>query len=156
MSGKNTFRSQRRAVRAAKRRNQRIIAGVVIFIIIAAIALFAYLTAVNRGESLVIEDLVVGEGTEVKQGDTISVHYTGWLEDGSEFDSNQDGDQPFEFTVGTGNVIPGWDKGLVGMRVGGKRKLTVGPSMAYGPNGYQGVIPPNATLTFEVELLEIK
>jgi peptidylprolyl isomerase len=103
-----------------------------------------------------IEDIVVGDGASPKAGDTLVVHYTGTLEDGTKFDSSLDRNEPFEFQFGAGNVIPGWDQGLLTMKVGGKRKLTIAPEMAYGEQGSGDTIPPNATLIFEVELLEIK
>ena len=105
---------------------------------------------------LIIGDIVVGEGAEVKEGDTVSVHYTGTLTNGTKFDSSLDRGQPFEFTVGEGQVIAGWDQGLVGMKVGGKRKLTIPPELGYGDRGAGDSIPPNSTLIFEIELLEIK
>lgn len=103
-----------------------------------------------------IEDIVVGEGRAAKTGDRVSVHYTGRLTDGKKFDSSRDSGRPFEFVLGQGEVIRGWDEGIVGMKVGGQRKLTVPPDMAYGEEGYPGVIPPNATLVFDVELLSIQ
>ncbi len=102
------------------------------------------------------EDLVVGTGAEAKVNDRVSVHYTGWLADGTKFDSSLDRNRPFEFVLGQGEVIEGWDKGVVGMKVGGKRKLTIPPQLGYGPEGAGGVIPPNATLMFEVELLAVQ
>lgn len=102
------------------------------------------------------EDILEGDGEEVKSGDTISVHYTGTLLDGKKFDSSLDRREPFSFTLGAGEVIAGWDQGIVGMRVGGKRKLTIPPDLAYGQTGAGSQIPPNATLVFEVELLEVK
>jgi FKBP-type peptidyl-prolyl cis-trans isomerase len=104
-----------------------------------------------------MEDMKVGEGAEVKAGDTVSVHYTGTLTNGTKFDSSLDRGEPFEFTVGAQQVIQGWDQGLLGMKVGGKRKLTIPPELAYGATPPPGsIIPPNATLVFEIELLEIK
>lgn len=103
-----------------------------------------------------IEDISDGVGDEVKAGDTVSVHYTGTLLDGTKFDSSLDSNQPFSFTLGAGEVIAGWDEGIPGMRVGGKRKLTIPPNLAYGETGSGSAIPPNSTLVFEVELLEIK
>ena len=105
---------------------------------------------------LKVEDLVVGKGPVVKNGDTISVHYVGSLLDGTKFDASRDhGNQPFTLTI-PGRVIDGWNKGIPGMRVGGKRKLTIPPQMGYGPRGSPPRIPPNATLVFEIELVEIK
>ncbi len=105
---------------------------------------------------LEIEELVVGEGAEAVAGKTVVVHYTGWLTDGTKFDSSLDSGQPFSFSLGAGQVIPGWDEGVQGMKVGGKRKLTIPPEMGYGDQGAGGVIPPGATLVFEVELLEVQ
>ncbi|MDD3647325.1 MAG: FKBP-type peptidyl-prolyl cis-trans isomerase [Candidatus Dojkabacteria bacterium] len=100
------------------------------------------------------EDLEIGNGEEVKNGDTVRVHYTGTLIDGTKFDSSVDRNEPFEFTVGAGGVIEGWEKGLIGMKVEGKRKLEIPSSMGYGAAG-SGTIPANAGLIFEIELLEI-
>jgi len=106
--------------------------------------------------SLQIEELITGTGAQPKTGDTIVVHYTGWLTDGKKFDSSVDRGQPFSFNLGAGQVIRGWDEGFAGMLVGGKRKLTIPPDMGYGTRGAGGAIPPNATLIFEVELLGVK
>ena len=102
---------------------------------------------------LIKEDLVVGNGEEVKDGDRVSVHYTGWLTNGKKFDSSVDRGVPFDFTVGAGEVVRGCDLGVAGMKVGGKRKLTIPASLGYGVRGAGDVIPPNATLVFEVEVL---
>ncbi|MGJ8618957.1 MAG: FKBP-type peptidyl-prolyl cis-trans isomerase [Methylophilaceae bacterium] len=112
---------------------------------------------------LVKNDTVVGDGREAEIGFTVSVHYTGWLYDenapdkkGEKFDSSVDRGQPFEFPLGAGQVIQGWDQGFAGMKIGGKRTLIIPPEMGYGARGAGGVIPPNATLIFDVELLDVK
>lgn len=110
-------------------------------------------TAANPG--LTIKDIKVGAGAEAKFGSTVTVNYTGWLTDGTKFDSSLDRNEPFSFTIGAKQVIPGWEKGVVGMKVGGKRKLTIGPELGYGANGI-GPIPPNATLVFDIELLKVQ
>jgi FKBP-type peptidyl-prolyl cis-trans isomerase FkpA len=102
-----------------------------------------------------IEKITAGNGAAPKTGDTVSVHYTGWLTDGTKFDSSVDRDEPFEFVLGAGQVIGGWDKGVATMKTGDKVRLTIPPDLAYGASGYPGAIPPNATLVFEVELLSI-
>ena len=104
---------------------------------------------------LKIEDLTVGTGAVATPGTSVTVDYTGWLSDGTKFDSSV-GREPFKFRLGAGEVIPGWDEGVKGMRVGGKRKLTIPPEMGYGAAGAGGVIPPNATLVFEVELHQVE
>ena len=103
-----------------------------------------------------IEDFIVGGGPAAKAGDSVSVHYTGTLVDGTKFDSSVDRGQPFSFPLGAGRVIKGWDVGVAGMQVGGKRKLIIPAEEAYGSSGIDGVIPPDATLVFEVELLKIR
>lgn len=107
-------------------------------------------------DQLLIEDLQVGTGAEATPGQVVSVHYVGTLTDGSKFDSSRDRGRPFEFPLGAGRVIKGWDQGVAGMRIGGLRKLTIPPHLGYGAAGAGGVIPPNATLVFEVELLGLK
>ena len=111
----------------------------------------------NNGnvKTMVIDDIKIGDGAEVKNGDTVSVHYVGTLQNGTEFDNSNKRGAPFEFTVGGGQVIKGWEEGLVGMKVGGQRILVIPPEKAYGANGI-GPIPGNATLVFAIELLEIK
>jgi FKBP-type peptidyl-prolyl cis-trans isomerase FkpA len=104
---------------------------------------------------LEIEDQIVGEGDEAVAGQTVEVHYTGWLTDGTKFDSSHDRSDTFSFKLGAGQVIQGWDQGVAGMKVGGARKLTIPPGMGYGEAGAGGVIPPNATLVFKVELIGV-
>ena len=101
-------------------------------------------------------DIEVGSGESPQTGQTVVVHYTGWLADGTKFDSSVDRGQPFSFTIGTGQVIKGWDEGVATMKAGGKRRLIIPPDLAYGENGYPGVIPANAELIFDVDLLEVK
>lgn len=105
--------------------------------------------------ALKIEKLVTGTGAPAVNGKTVSVHYTGWLVDGTKFDSSVDRDEPFEFVLGEGQVIQGWDEGVATLCVGDKVRLTIPPEMAYGEAGYPGAIPPSATLIFEVELLTV-
>ena len=122
----------------------------------AVVALLGvYASNVGAG-FLEIEDLQVGEGTEVANGDQVTVHYTGWLIDGTKFDSSLDRGKPFTFKLGARQVIQGWDRGVRGMQVGGIRKLTIPPELAYGDRAVGGgLIPANSTLVFEVKLLEI-
>jgi len=102
------------------------------------------------------EDIQPGTGDEAVAGKSVEVHYTGWLTDGTKFDSSHDRRSPFSFNLGAGRVIKGWDEGVAGMKVGGKRKLTIPPDLGYGARGAGGLIPPGATLVFEVELLKVK
>ena len=111
---------------------------------------------VTTASGLKYTDTKVGTGAEAKAGQQVSVHYTGWLTNGTKFDSSKDRGQPFEFPLGGGRVIKGWDEGVQGMKVGGVRKLTIPADLGYGAQGAGGVIPPNATLVFEVELLDVK
>ena len=104
---------------------------------------------------LIYEEITVGEGAEAKSGQQVTVHYTGWLTNGTKFDSSKDRNDPFGFRLGQGQVIAGWDEGVAGMKVGGTRKLTIPPELGYGARGAGGAIPPNATLVFEVELLGV-
>jgi FKBP-type peptidyl-prolyl cis-trans isomerase len=170
---KMTARESRRVRRAQKRRSQQITFIVSGVVLLAAIGAAIFLTIRNNqanaaatlaaagnttttASGLQILDEVVGTGAEAKTGDTVSVHYTGTLTDGTKFDSSLDRGTPLDFTIGAGNVIKGWDEGVVGMKVGGKRRLTIPPGLAYGSSGYPPVIPPNATLIFEIELVAIK
>jgi len=114
-----------------------------------------HMSQFTTSSGLIIEDVVVGEGAEACAGQSVSVHYTGWLTDGTKFDSSKDRDDPFEFDLGGRSVISGWDEGVVGMKIGGTRKLTIPPQLGYGARGAGAVIPPNATLVFEIDLLEI-
>ena len=120
-------------------------------------------TETNSVTELIRQDDQVGAGAEAQSGRVVSVHYTGWLYDasrpdrkGAKFDSSRDRNEPFSFNLGAGEVIRGWDEGVAGMKVGGRRTLTIPPDMGYGARGAGGVIPPNATLLFDVELLEVK
>lgn len=116
--------------------------------------------ATTSATGLIFEDSVVGEGAEARAGQDVSVHYTGWLlyggERGRKFDSSKDRGEPFRFALGAGQVIRGWDEGVQGMKVGGTRVLTIPPALGYGARGAAGVIPPDATLIFEVELLAVE
>ncbi len=113
------------------------------------------MTAKITDSGLKYEDLVSGEGDEAKAGQMVTVHYTGWLENGQKFDSSKDRNDPFRFKLGAGQVIRGWDEGVAGMKIGGTRKLTIPANLGYGSRGAGGVIPPNATLIFDVELLAV-
>jgi FKBP-type peptidyl-prolyl cis-trans isomerase FkpA len=176
---KAALREQRRAQRIAKRNRQRIIIGVIIALAIVLIGYFVYrdyssrsqaypvgtldttpptpsANAVTTASGLVYEDLQVGDGATAQTGNTVSVNYRGWLEDGTEFDSNLDSGQPFEFTLGSGQVIAGWDEGVQGMKVNGTRLLVIPSELGYGATGAGSSIPPNSTLIFEVQLLDVK
>jgi len=110
---------------------------------------------IELDSGLKYEELADGDGEEATAGKKVTVHYTGWLEDGTKFDSSHDRNDPFQFSLGAGMVIRGWDEGVAGMKIGGKRKLTIPSDLGYGANGAGGVIPPNATLIFDVELLAV-
>ncbi|MFK8066686.1 MAG: FKBP-type peptidyl-prolyl cis-trans isomerase [Gammaproteobacteria bacterium] len=114
------------------------------------------MSEITTESGLKYEDLTVGEGDTAAEGQTVIVHYTGWLEDGTKFDSSKDRNMPFDFPLGGGRVIKGWDEGVAGMQIGGTRKLTIPADLGYGAAGAGGVIPANATLIFEVELLELR
>jgi FKBP-type peptidyl-prolyl cis-trans isomerase FkpA len=111
---------------------------------------------ITTSSGLQYEDLTEGTGPEARSGQTVQVHYTGWLTDGTKFDSSLDRGSPFSFPLGAGRVIKGWDEGVQGMKVGGKRKLHIPANLGYGSKGAAGAIPPNADLIFEVELLRIR
>lgn len=111
---------------------------------------------VETGSGLQYQDWVVGDGDEAKAGQTVVVHYTGWLVDESKFDSSKDRNQPFDFPLGGGRVIKGWDEGVAGMKIGGTRLLIIPSDLGYGDRGAGGAIPGGATLLFEVELLDLK
>ncbi len=136
--------------------------AVVLISMIVALLSAAFLSAAEKeklmetSSGLQYLDLVKGAGREAHVGETASVHYTGWLKDGSKFDSSLDRGQPFQFRLGAGRVIKGWDEGVVGMNIGSKRKLIIPPHLGYGKRGAGRVIPPNATLIFEVELLDLR
>jgi FKBP-type peptidyl-prolyl cis-trans isomerase len=169
-------RSERARRRAARVRNQRIAILVIALLILGGAAFLVYTTSQNKqaennlaaaglpdtsnltttATGLQYKDVTAGTGAEAKEGDTVSVHYTGWLTDGTKFDSSVDRGQPFSFPLGAGSVIAGWDEGVAGMKVGGKRILVIPSNLGYGPSGATGVIPPNATLIFEVELLDVQ
>ena len=112
--------------------------------------------AVKTASGLQYWDINIGTGAEAKPGSLVTVHYTGWLTTGKKFDSSADAGKPFDFTIGRGQVIKGWDEGVAGMKVGGKRQLRIPADLAYGEKGYPGVIPANATLIFDVQLLSVK
>ncbi len=113
------------------------------------------MSTVTTQSGLQYEEMRAGTGAKARSGQNVVVHYTGWLTDGRKFDSSRDRNQPFSFGLGAGQVIAGWDEGVEGMQVGGLRRLTIPPQLGYGEFGAGGVIPPNATLVFEVELLEV-
>ena len=179
---KAALREQRRSQRIAKRNRQRTIIGVIALILIAVIAFLVYrdyssrtqtstgkypigtldttppspsANAVTTASGLQYDDLQVGTGATVKSGDTVSVNYTGWLTNGTKFDSSIDRGKPSDFAIGVGGVIAGWDEGIPGMKVGGTRLLVIPPTLGYGSTA-NGSIPANSTLIFEVQLVAIK
>lgn len=168
---KKYTRSKRRAVRQSRRRQQQIILTVAASLIALSVLFLALrdryqattdqnTAGINPGvtanpSGLIIEEINPGAGEPAQAGDTVQVHYTGWLDNGKKFDSSIGG-SPLEFTLGAVRVIPGWEEGILGMQVGERRKLIIPPNLAYSTAGFGGVIPPNATLTFEVELVAIK
>ena len=164
-----SIRERRLEAKEAKRRRNNIIVIIIILLIAAFIIVLSWgslfpqktdigetdIEMITTDSGLQYQDLVTGTGESAKEGDTVRVHYTGWLEDGTKFDSSLDRGEPFEFPLGKGSVIMGWDEGVAGMKTGGKRKLTIPPELGYGDRGAGDVIPPGATLIFDVELLEI-
>jgi len=134
------------------------IVALIILVVFLAVPSFAAQDAkktVTTASGLKYVDVVVGKGASPTAGKQVKVHYTGTLENGKKFDSSVDRKEPFSFTIGVGQVIPGWDEGVMSMKVGGKRKLIIPPNLGYGTQGAGGVIPPNATLLFDVELLDV-
>jgi FKBP-type peptidyl-prolyl cis-trans isomerase len=111
---------------------------------------------VKTNSGLIYWDIRVGNGQVAKEGSHVRVHYTGWLTTGKKFDSSVDAGKPYDFTIGNGQVIKGWEEGVAGMKVGGKRQLRIPPQLAYGESGYPGAIPPNATLVFDIQLLGVQ
>ena len=178
---KAALREKRRQERLARQKRQRIILGVILFGIVALVGYLIYdniqknkppasdepyiidtfpptpsANLITLDSGLQFEDLQVGTGEQAASGNTVSVHYTGWLEDGTQFDSSVERGEPFSFSLGAGGVIKGWDLGVAGMRVGGTRLLIIPAELGYGDAGAGGVIPPGATLIFEVQLLAIE
>ncbi|HEY9162826.1 MAG TPA: FKBP-type peptidyl-prolyl cis-trans isomerase [Desulfomonilia bacterium] len=136
--------------------------GLIIVLVIAAVLIALPASAKEEGKTVTTAsglkyiDVVAGNGASPSVGKRVKVHYTGTLENGKKFDSSVDRNQPFSFIIGVGQVIPGWDEGVMTMKVGGKRKLIIPPNLGYGAKGAGGVIPPNATLLFDVELLDVE
>ena len=162
MSKKSAL-ARKREAQEAKRRRKRLLMTIgtgaaVVVLLAAAIATIVYFAARVEPypEGLRVENLVTGTGKKAQNGDLVTVDYTGWLYHGKKFDSSIDRGEPYPFILGAGNVIKGWDQGVVGMKVGGTRKLIIPPDLAYGAAGSPPKIPPNATLVFEVELLAVE
>jgi FKBP-type peptidyl-prolyl cis-trans isomerase len=174
-SSPNTVREQRRIAHARKRRTRIILLAVLIVVGLALLATAIFYPRLNPGQGdqnpaaanpdfeiittdsgLQYQDLAIGSGPVANPGDTVAVHYTGWLTDGTKFDSSLDRGRPFEFTLGEGGVIKDWDEGVAGMQPGGVRKLIIPAALGYGERGAGDVIPPGAILVFDVELVEIK
>jgi peptidylprolyl isomerase len=160
--GTTVAAQQRSEARHAKQKRTRVIAAVIIVALLAAAAAYMFVPGlpgtgaeVTTRTGLKYTDLVVGTGPSPSPGQTAVVHYTGTLTDGTKFDSSRDKGQPYSFALGTGTVIKGWDEGVATMKVGGRRRLVVPPALGYGPTG-NGTIPPNATLVFDIELLDVK
>jgi len=171
MASRKNLRSERARRRRQRLQMQRIALGVIAVVIIALLVINFWPESTGSGRSplglsdapmittgsgLGYQDEVVGEGPEAVAGSTVSVHYTGWLADGTKFDSSLDRGQPFDFQLGSGFVIRGWDEGVAGMKVGGIRILTIPSDLGYGPNGSPPRIPGGATLVFQVELLDVR
>ena len=165
----SSLRSDRARRRAGRLRNMRIIIVLLLVLILGggaywlftnqqsqAVPLSEPANPIDLPSGLRYEDIAAGTGEPAATGMLATVHYTGWLEDGTKFDSSLDTGQPFSFTLGAGDVIQGWDEGVIGMKVGGKRRLVIPSNLGYGASGAGNVIPPNATLIFEVELLELQ
>ena len=134
-----------------------------LFVFLAGLSIFLMFNSgdstnqtAQQNSGLISEDIKIGEGAEAANGKTVTVNYVGTLEDGTKFDSSYDRNQPFSFVLGDGEVIKSWDMGVLGMKIGGKRKLTIPSDLGYGAAGSPPVIPPNATLVFEVELLKVE
>ncbi len=135
---------------------KKLLSVVAAAILVVVIPMTACAKGKKMKDGLIINDVKVGTGAVAKAGETVTVQYTGWLMNGKKFDSSKDRNEPFTFQLGAGQVIQGWDEGVAGMKVGGTRMLVIPPSLGYGERGAGGVIPPNATLKFEVELLGVK
>lgn len=178
-SSPKTVREKRQAARAAQRRNTYTFIALAVLIVVGVLGAFVYFNrpqpsappasgsaelvtgadpaydVTTTGTGLQLQDIIVGTGETADTGETVAVHYTGWLTDGTKFDSSLDRGSPFTFTVGRGGVIRGWDEGVNGMKVGGKRRLIIPPELGYGSEGAGNIIPPDSTLVFDIELVEI-